>query len=158
MTKNKNQLLIIIFSIALLFIILWFCFWFFLKQSSTSVSETVYVSEVIDGDTFVLSTGEIIRLLCIDTPENGQVNYQEAKDFLSYLIFLKEIRIEQSKTLDKQDRYNRTLAYVYVNITTENNAENNTEEIFVNKELLDNNLADLYVYQDYQEECKRFLT
>ena len=30
-----------------------------------------YVSRIVDGDTFEMSSGEMIRLMCVDTPEKG---------------------------------------------------------------------------------------
>lgn len=71
-----------------------------------------YVTRVIDGDTFTLHSGEIIRLLCVDTPEKNQPEYEEAKLFLESLILGKEVNLTASLT-DK-DIYNRSLRYVYV--------------------------------------------
>jgi endonuclease YncB( thermonuclease family) len=44
------------------------------------------VQRIIDGDTFVLSTGERVRLIGIDTPERNEYYFQEAKGRLEELI------------------------------------------------------------------------
>jgi len=78
-----------------------------------------YVTEVIDGDTFITYSGETIRLLCVDTPEKNQQGYEEAKSYLESLILNKEVILNTSIT-DK-DIYNRSLRYVYINNTFVNN-------------------------------------
>ena len=42
------------------------------------------VIRVIDGDTFEIATGDKIRILCIDTPEQNEEGYEEATRFLEY--------------------------------------------------------------------------
>ncbi|MBS3078536.1 thermonuclease family protein [Candidatus Pacearchaeota archaeon] len=123
------------------------------------------VTRIIDGDTFEMSNGKIIRLLCIDTPEKNQPKYEEAKQFLSDLILNKEVRME--KGISDKDKYGRLLRYVYVakeNIpspcaikdTIENTPRTlsdevcitigTPEDIFVNKEIIDNNYSYLFIY------------
>lgn len=67
----------------------------------------VFVTQVIDGDTFKAGE-ETFRLLNINAPELSERGYQEAKDFLSS-IENKEVRIEETST----DKYGRTLVRVY---------------------------------------------
>ncbi len=69
------------------------------------------VTRVIDGDTIELSSGERVRLICIDTPETYEDGYQEAKDYLTNLIFNKEVYLE--KDISETDRYGRLLRYIY---------------------------------------------
>jgi micrococcal nuclease len=73
------------------------------------------VTEVIDGDTIILATGEHIRLLGIDTPEKGECYYKEAKEFLSQLLTNKLIKLEKDKT--NKDSYGRLLRYIYLDGT-----------------------------------------
>lgn len=90
------------------------------------------ILRAIDGDTLELASGEIIRLLCVDTPEEGEEGYEEAKGFLSSLIFSGEesLRIERQGT----DNYNRTLAWIYSGST------------LVSKEIIDNGYGSLFEY------------
>ena len=73
--------------------------------------ETAFIDRVIDGDT-VESNGTSIRLLGINTPERGEEYYSEAKEFLENLVLNKTVRLEFGK--EKKDRYDRTLAYLYL--------------------------------------------
>ncbi|MCK5624772.1 thermonuclease family protein [Candidatus Pacearchaeota archaeon] len=57
----------------------------------------------------------------------------------------KEVRLEQGETLNKTDKYQRTLAFVYVN--------NLGKQVFVNKLIIDSGFSDVYSYGDYDGEC-----
>jgi len=92
--------------------------------------------EIIDGDTFKTADGEIIRLLCVDTPEQGKVGFKEAGDYLSSLILSKDIQIERLGF----DVYNRTLAWISLDI--------NGENVLVNKAIIDNGYGALLEYDD----------
>lgn len=71
----------------------------------------IYVS---DGDTITVlddtRTQHKIRLAGIDAPEMGQPFGQRAKQYMSDLVYSKEVYLEG----DKQDRYGRTIAKVWV--------------------------------------------
>lgn len=73
----------------------------------------VRVTNVIDGDTIQLSTGESVRLIGINAPEKGEKCYEESKDFLEYVILNEEITLE--KDVEDKDQYGRLLRYVYAN-------------------------------------------
>lgn len=98
--------------------------------ASCATSDEYLVVRVIDGDTIVLADGRHIRYIGIDTPEKGHPYYSEAKRENERLVKGKKIRLEYD--VQKQDRYRRTLAYVYVG------------EIFVNAELVRNGYALIY--------------
>ncbi len=103
------------------------------------------VQRVIDGDTFVLSNGEKVRLTGIDTPES-RVNPKAIKDsersgedvhvinqkgkdaarFVRRLAEGKQIRLEYD--IQKRDRYGRLLVYAYDVETLKTNPQLNIQE------------------------------
>ena len=112
----------------------------------------ILVKRVVDGDTLVLVSGERVRLIGIDTPEIhdsnklykdskrsnqsiaeikelGQQSYQFTKD----LVEGKEVSLEFD--VDRQDRYKRLLAYVYLK-----------DGRFVNAEIVKEGYASLMTY------------
>lgn len=94
-------------------------------------AEEVKITEVLDGDTFKTEQGSV-RLLCINTPEKNKPYYEEAKAFLSELEG-KEVQILRDR--EDEDRYSRKLRFVF------------DKERFVNRELIKNGLAHLYLCQ-----------
>jgi endonuclease YncB( thermonuclease family) len=108
-----------------------------------------YVLEVLDGDTFKMSDGSIIRLLCVDTPEKGEEDYHRASKFLESLVLYRDVRLEKPETLDEVDKYNRDLRFVYVDTPA--------GEVFVNEEIIRLGFGDMYTYQDSEGECVRTL-
>ena len=85
-------------------------------QSTTATVrelESAVVSRVVDGDTVELTTGEKVRLLGINSPEDGQRHCGEATDRLKELVLGKEVQLERDIT-DK-DGHGRLLRYVFVN-------------------------------------------
>jgi Excalibur calcium-binding domain/Staphylococcal nuclease homologue len=69
------------------------------------------VTDVIDGDTVDVSTGERIRIIGIDTPERGQCGFAEATSHLESLVSGKTVALVPGARADK-DRYGRLLRYV----------------------------------------------
>ena len=104
--------------------------------------ETVYVANIIDGDTFETAEGETIRLLGINTPEKGEYYYEESTEYLKDLIEHRYVKLTGDET-DK-DWYGRELRYVYL------------EDKFVNVLMLENGYARLYLLKDkkYQNIMK----
>ena len=79
-------------------------------------SEKVVIASCYDGDTCNSSTGEKIRLACIDTPElRGKraepVPAEAARDYLRELVVGRKVTIRRITT----DRYGRTVAELFVN-------------------------------------------
>jgi len=68
------------------------------------------VDRVIDGDTFVLTNNQQIRLMSVNAPEVGLCGSVEATDKLKSLIDGKKVRLEG----DLNDHFGRFLALVYV--------------------------------------------
>jgi len=145
--KKRKEVLIITAVIIILIIILCFAFYMMAKDYERKINGGVYVSEIIDGDTFEMSDGRIIRLLCVDTPEEREEGFEEAKGFLEHLVLYKEVRLEKSKQAEEnqitdKDKYGRYLRYVYINISR----QNKTEEIFVNREIVRLGYGDVFEY------------
>ena len=82
---------------------------------------------VVDGDTLLLDEDERIRLIGVDTPESVDPRRpvehfgKEAAAFTRRLAAGRRIRLNFDH--ERQDRYGRTLAYVYLEDGTFLNAE-----------------------------------
>ena len=110
---------------------------------TASTSFTGKVIKITDGDTIVvLIEGNQqlkIRLEGIDCPESNQDFGNRAKQAVSDLCFGKEVVIQKSG----EDRYGRTLGYVFVG------------DVNVNKELLRQGLAWHYKQYNNDEELAK---
>ncbi len=84
-----------------------------------TVAETVTVSQVIDGDTLRLRDGRLVRLIGINTPEIGREGRpseplaKAARKALQTLLG-KTTTVGLRFDREKQDRYGRLLAHVYL--------------------------------------------
>jgi len=145
MEKRREVLIIITVSIILALMI-GFAFYIMAKDYEKEIGVEIYVSEIIDGDTFKMNTGETVRLLCVDAPEQDEGGYEEATKFLESLILYKEVRLEKAETLNQTDKYRRTLAFVYVN--------NLGKDVFINKLIITAGFSDVYEYGDESGECE----
>jgi len=103
-----------------------------LEYSNPPAHKFYSIKKFVDGDTFWIDNGtpkgEKIRLIGVDAPESK--NYfkikkeyfgKEAADYVKKLLTNKKVRLEYD--VDKTDRYNRTLAYVYLEDGTFLNAK-----------------------------------
>jgi endonuclease YncB( thermonuclease family) len=68
------------------------------------------VSQVVDGDSFVLASGLRVRMLGLDAPEWNNCMGPEAKDRLTKAILGKRVRLKDTLT----DSYDRVLANVII--------------------------------------------
>jgi micrococcal nuclease len=102
--------------------------------------EFINITEVIDGDTFEISTEQRVRLKGVNTPEKRQRGYDKAKDYLSQFKG-KILALEKS---DK-DRYGRILGYLHYN------------KQLINREILEKGLGHLYYYEkdNYYNDMKK---
>lgn len=115
------------------------------KDVTTEKLEVKYVAKV-DGDTakFELKGNTItVRFLGINTPETvdkqrGEEPYgKEASQFTQEkLENAKKIEIEYDNNSDKQDKYGRTLAWIWV------------DDVLLEEELVKNGLAETYMLQN----------
>jgi endonuclease YncB( thermonuclease family) len=86
--------------------------------ASQQIDEFVTVSKVIDGDTVELGDGRRLRLIGIDTPElgnHGEPDQEFAREARSALAaILKDMKIGLQFDDERQDKYQRLLAHVFL--------------------------------------------
>lgn len=82
-------------------------------EPTTTAPLGITISNVVDGDTVDLSTGERIRIIGIDTPETGQCGFEDAADALTAMTFHMPVVVTAGARDDK-DRYGRYLRYIDV--------------------------------------------
>lgn len=72
------------------------------------------VTKIIDGDTFVIDTGQHVRYIGVNTPEieTNECYATEAGEINEDMIIGREVRLE--KDTSDTDKYGRLLRYVYV--------------------------------------------
>ena len=133
MDKEK---IILISAIILLFVVN-YSFLDSLVVNFLEEQDYVEVDRVIDGDTVVVGN-ESVRLLGINSPEQGEEYYEKAKEFLEGLILNKSVRLEYGAP--KYDQYQRTLAFVFIGKSN------------LNIELVRVGLANVYVLENKKYE------
>ena len=112
--------------------------------SCTSNIENAVVTRIVDGDTLVISTGEKVRLICIDTPETGDAYASQAKRHLTTLTLNKSVVLERD--VEDTDKYGRLLRYVYVN------------NFSVNKDIVHSGLATIFRVPPNGVHCDEYET
>lgn len=70
------------------------------------------VKRVIDGDTIELDKAQIVRLVGVNAPDNGQPFDDVATDYVKKLIEGKKVKLEYDEY--KSDRFGRILAYIVI--------------------------------------------
>ena len=107
-------------------------------------SRTVKVLRVIDGDTFILTTGEKVRLFGVDTPEIDSKDSREKLLAQQAALLTKNFVERKSVKLtfdgNTKDIFGRTLAYVWLT----NKA--GKDSLFLQAELLKSGLARILMY------------
>lgn len=97
------------------------------------------VERVVDGDTIFLSDGRRIRLLGINTPEvsgrnkSAEAGGDRAKEWLQQAVDGKKVSLQFD--VEKADKYQRTLAYVFTD-----------SKRHINLELVERGLATVNIY------------
>jgi len=112
------------------------------QESRTA--DTASVERVLDGDTYVLSGGQHVRLIGLDTPEKGEPFADIARAFADSLLCGKTVRIELDRL--RNDRYDRLLGYVYL------------DTIFVNELLIRKGLARVYQFKENRRYSARLIS
>jgi micrococcal nuclease len=88
-------------------------------STAASSDELVLVERVVDGDTLVISGGDRVRLIGVDTPETHHPSKPvqpfgpEAYEFTRSRVEGKRVQLKFDPG-ETKDRYGRTLAYVYI--------------------------------------------
>jgi micrococcal nuclease len=90
-------------------------FYFLLLFPSLLCAQITKVTRVIDGDTFVIESGDKVRLIGINAPEISDIYGPEAKIHLQNLIEGKVVNLECDHISKDRDRYSRLLRYVILN-------------------------------------------
>jgi len=85
---------------------------------------------VVDGDTIDVEGVGRVRLVGINTPERGEPGYQNATDFVKRMVEGKTVNLDIDNA-KHYDKYNRTLAVVYI------------DHINLNQELLKRGYAEV---------------
>ena len=97
------------------------------------------VDKVFDGDTILLSNGTKVRFLGINTPEvaggrkSEEQGGEQAKAWLKQRLLHKKVSLQFD--VEKQDKYQRSLAYVF-----------DEQKSHINLELVKNGLAVVSIY------------
>ena len=117
------------------------------QPQSKLISRIIKVARVIDGDTIILSTGEKVRYIGIDTPELNKKGSKDdeclawvAKVRNQDLLSRGKITLIKDNNVDK-DKYGRLLRYVYVN------------DVFVNRVLVAEGLAETFFCEKNWKNC-----
>jgi endonuclease YncB( thermonuclease family) len=84
----------------------------FFLSLSIHAAPTVRVSHVSDGDSFILSTGERVRMIGINAPELAEKFGPEAKRHLEDLIRGKSVQLDGDPQNDDRDVHGRLLRFV----------------------------------------------
>lgn len=113
------------------------------------------IVKVIDGDTIEVAKGntrEKVRLIGINTPETVDPRKKvecfgrEASNELKRLLDGKSVRLEEDSTQDKEDKYGRSLRYVYL------------DSLLVNAYMIEHGFAFEYTYNVPYLHQKEFKT
>jgi len=88
-------------------------------QSFLDDLEKTIVTRVVDGDTVVISTGEKVRFILVNTPESVHPDDSKNTEFGTISSdFTKDQLLDQTIYLEKDvsetDRYGRLLRYIYL--------------------------------------------
>jgi endonuclease YncB( thermonuclease family) len=109
---------------------------------STPPGKKGKVKKVLDGDTIVLESGERVRYLCVDSPEEGEPFHDEAARVNDSLVFGKTVTVEFDRKV--KDRYGRYLGYIW------------QDTLLVNDFLLRRGLVSVYYFPPNDRYLARF--
>lgn len=120
--------------------------------------QTLVVNKVYDGDTLLLNDGRKVRFLGVNTPEiagrnkSAEAGGEQAKAWLKQMIEHKRVILEFD--VEKQDKYQRTLAHVF----TEDHLHLNLELVrrgFAAANIFPPNLKYVDILGDAQQQAEQ---
>jgi micrococcal nuclease len=130
-------------------------------EQTQNIPGLVKVTEVIDGDTFKIDTGDKVRMIGMDTPEVHhptkpvQCFGKEAMAKTKELLENKYVRLE--KDVSSTDRYGRLLRFVYLaNLSPTPLPASQSAELFVNEYLLQEGYARILTVPPDVRESEHF--
>lgn len=75
--------------------------------------EQAHITKVVDGDTVYTDKGKKIRIIGLNAPERGKEELaEEARERAEDLLLYKVVYLEED--LDKKDKYDRDLRYIWI--------------------------------------------
>ena len=108
---------------------------FALLVATPAKAESVMIKRTIDGDTVVTTTGERVRLACIDAPERGSKGAAAATRSLREQVEGRRTGVRRIT----RDRYGRTVGELFPN------GQNVGEELV--------NSGHAWIYKRYSYQC-----
>jgi endonuclease YncB( thermonuclease family) len=125
---HHSTFVIIIFSLLLLAFVVPNAI-----ATSISIDKTATVSTVIDGSSFIVNSGETVKLAGIVTPQSGQQGFNEAKNYLANMVQSKTVYLDIDN-LATTDQYGRLMSVAYIDY-------NSTHYENINMAMIVNNYA-----------------
>lgn len=105
--RNKRLLFRILQIIVIVLLIVKF-----LPVSGPNFKQA-HITKVVDGDTVYTDKGEKIRIIGLNAPERGKEELaEEARERAEDLLLYKVVYLEED--LDKKDKYDRDLRYIWI--------------------------------------------
>ncbi|MCL2188847.1 MAG: thermonuclease family protein [Defluviitaleaceae bacterium] len=109
------------------------------------------VSHVIDGDTIELTTGERVRFIGINTPEDGEAGAAEATAFVRSRIEGQTVWLEPDG--NNTDRHDRLRRFIWLQIPTDPNNEAEILAYQLNAQLLESGHATAMIVGTMRHEA-----
>jgi len=112
MAKYKWGLERLFFVFVLAFVTTWLT----LNLFSVGAKESK-VGRIIDGDTLELKSGERVRLLGVDAPDNGEEGFEKSQALLEEMMRDSKVWIEGDRY--EEDQYGRLLGWIWIDCESE---------------------------------------
>lgn len=112
---------------------------YFVVTATNESKNSDIVAKIVDGDTFILGSGERVRLLGVNAPEQGRCFFEEAKEELSELLLQKVVLIKE----ERRDNFGRRMGLVYQDGLLINTRM--IEEGFAKPDYTKNSVSELFI-------------